>query len=381
MRENARRKKNALIVCILFFGCMLIFPPVLTARNLTHTVEKGDTLWSICEKYYGDPDLWPKLWEMNTFITNPHFLHPGDLITLLENEPLHTQDRSEKTESIASEKAEPEMPGINVSSLTTVGAIGFLSLDKIKPWGQIFSSFSSSKLLLGDGDRTVIKFEKDRHPRPGDRFTVGQSSSLLRHPLTEKKLGYTFAVHGYLVIKRHLKLNHYEAEILDAFRPINVNDLVIPYETVSPCVLPLSADAEVLTNIVASKEQQDIIAQHSVVYLDHGLDQGIRRGHLFRVINLKKINDPDFKGESFAEIAKECCQTQTLAEIYRKYKHETTLYEWPIGTMIVVESRPRTSTAVVLSTKENFYNGAFVKSLSWVEPLDVFQKTERCAIQ
>lgn len=381
MIKNARKTKYALVVCLLAFGCMLIYPSLLKAQNLTHTVEKGDTLWSICEKYYGDPDLWPKLWQMNPFITNPHFLHPGDLITLLEQEPLKTDSAPEEAEKIVTETAEPEMTGINVSAITTIGAIGFLSPDKVQPWGHVFSSMISSKLLLGDGDRIVVKFEKDRRPKPGDKFTVGQSSSLLRHPITEKKLGYTFEVHGYLVLKKHLKLNHYEAEILDAFRAINVDDLVIPYEPVSPCVQPLSAGKETVTNIVASREQRDIIAQHSVVYLDQGLDQGIRRGHLFEIINLKKINDPDFKGENFKEIVKELSKTSSLEEIYKKYTHETTLYEWPLGAMIIVESRARTSTAVVLSTKENFYNGAFVKSLSWEEPPDVVSKMKRCTVE
>ena len=63
-------------------------PAMIGAQQLTHTVEKGDTLWSICEKYYGDPDLWPKLWQMNPFVTNPHFLKPGDVIVLLEKELL-----------------------------------------------------------------------------------------------------------------------------------------------------------------------------------------------------------------------------------------------------------------------------------------------------
>lgn len=380
MIKNAGKRKNALVVCLFVLGCMLIYPSFTNAQNLTHTVVKGDTLWSICEKYYGDPDLWPKLWQMNPFITNPHFLHPGDLITLLEREPLKTKTPPEEAESTVPEKAVPEMTGINISALTTVGTIGFLSRHKILAWGHIFSSMSSNKLLLGDGDRIVVKFEKGRRPNLGDRFSVGQSSSLLRHPITEKKLGYTFDVHGVLIIKKPLKLNHYEAEILDAFKPMNVNDLVIPYEPVSPCVQPLSTDEEMVINIVASKEQREIIAQHSVVYLDQGLDQGIRRGHLFRIVNLKKVNDPDFKGESFKEIFKELCQTASVAEAYKKYTHETTLYEWPVGTMIIVESRPRTSTAVVLSTKENFYNGAFVKGMSWVEPPDVFSKMKRCAI-
>ena len=71
---------------ILVFGYCLLSQTV-TAREYTHTVKKGDTLWDICEEYYGDATLWPKLWEMNPFVTNPHLLKPGDLIMLFEQEP------------------------------------------------------------------------------------------------------------------------------------------------------------------------------------------------------------------------------------------------------------------------------------------------------
>ena len=82
------RKKYFLFLFVLALGYLFIIPPMIGAQQLTHKVEKGETLWSICEKYYGDSDLWPKLWQMNPFITNPHFLNPGDVITLLGKKPV-----------------------------------------------------------------------------------------------------------------------------------------------------------------------------------------------------------------------------------------------------------------------------------------------------
>ena len=47
----------------------------------THTVQAGDTLWSISQKYYGNKNLWPKLWEINRFnTTNPHQISVGDVL-------------------------------------------------------------------------------------------------------------------------------------------------------------------------------------------------------------------------------------------------------------------------------------------------------------
>ena len=71
------RKRFFLTISVLSLACFIMGASMAWSQNLTHTVQKGDTLWSICEKYYGDADLWPKLWQMNPFVTNPHLLDPA----------------------------------------------------------------------------------------------------------------------------------------------------------------------------------------------------------------------------------------------------------------------------------------------------------------
>ncbi|MBT1446274.1 LysM peptidoglycan-binding domain-containing protein [Shewanella sp. JM162201] len=49
----------------------------------TYIVEKGDTLWDISGKFLSDPWRWPKLWNANPQIANPHLIYPGDRLTLV----------------------------------------------------------------------------------------------------------------------------------------------------------------------------------------------------------------------------------------------------------------------------------------------------------
>jgi nucleoid-associated protein YgaU len=80
------RRKYGLVIILIMVGVWFVGSGVCVsvgAQPLTHTVVKGDTLWDICDQYYGDEELWPKLWQMNPFITNPHLLKPGDVINLL----------------------------------------------------------------------------------------------------------------------------------------------------------------------------------------------------------------------------------------------------------------------------------------------------------
>ncbi len=47
-----------------------------------YTIQKGDTLWDLSQKFYHSQWDWPGLWEMNQDIKNPHWIYPGNKIRL-----------------------------------------------------------------------------------------------------------------------------------------------------------------------------------------------------------------------------------------------------------------------------------------------------------
>src|SRR5512139_1014037 len=97
MIDRVKTNGKAIASVFMILSLILIAVPAdIGAQPSTHKVQKGDTLWSICEKYYGDATLWPKLWEMNPFVTNPHLLKPGDVITLIEKEDMDKRRLAEK---------------------------------------------------------------------------------------------------------------------------------------------------------------------------------------------------------------------------------------------------------------------------------------------
>jgi hypothetical protein len=55
-------------------------PATYPADAKTHEIEAGNTLWSLAEQYYGNAYLWPQLWESNTWITDAHWIYPGDVL-------------------------------------------------------------------------------------------------------------------------------------------------------------------------------------------------------------------------------------------------------------------------------------------------------------
>ena len=56
----------------------------------SYTIEKGDCLWVIAgmEKVYGDPMLWPLLYEANSSqIDNPDLIYPNDQLSIPRDIP------------------------------------------------------------------------------------------------------------------------------------------------------------------------------------------------------------------------------------------------------------------------------------------------------
>lgn len=356
---RTRKISLCVFVLMLCLGVFQVAIPPSGAQPLTYTVQKGDTLWDICEKVYGDADLWPKLWEMNPFITNPHLLKPGDVITLLEGVPvLKTAPVSMAKKPSASTIPGPTVapPGAyDLGSLKNIDGLGFLSTSEVVPQGIIVSG-ESDKIMLGVGDTLFVQLNSSG-AAAGDRFTVCNISPLLKDPVSTEDLGYLVTFLGRLRIMDQIKTNLFKAVIEKSFKTIRKGDPLLQYVPVSPCIALAKGPHGLSTYIAAIEEQKVMVGQYTTVYFPKGSVQGVQQGQIFQVLQKREVKIPGKTKDS---------------------PETTTLPDAVVGYCLVVSTSADTGTGVVMSAKRDIPNGAPMKILDWTTPPSFFSVIPPC---
>ncbi len=237
--------------------------------------------------------------------------------------------------------------GIDVSEFTQVDALGFLSPKEVKPSGHLFSD-ETEKILLARGDTVYVAFEKGHDVKPGDLYTVFNSSSELEHPLSGKDIGYVITYLGRVVLKTEARPHLFKAEIVESYRPMQIGDPVLPFQPVSPCIQLSSPEPETSDPskafkipVVAAKGLTQVIGQFSVLYLNNGHKHGVHRGNLFQIVARGEPDQPP----------------------------DPSLPDQALGYVLVLEARPDTSTGLVITAKREFYSGTMLKAIDLKEDL------------
>jgi hypothetical protein len=134
---------------------------VATATKVdTYTVVKNDWLFKISKKLFGSGYYYPKIWSLNSFITNPHFIEPGMVLSFTTGSASQAPEVKLGTFSSDEINVSPGATSINASDLRNFGD------DVQPPWIE-----EKSKL-----EKQGIHFQYSSQETMDDLTSLGEKS-------------------------------------------------------------------------------------------------------------------------------------------------------------------------------------------------------------
>ncbi|MEW6110113.1 MAG: LysM peptidoglycan-binding domain-containing protein [Nitrospirota bacterium] len=329
-------KKNLLLYLTVLL--VVLMPSFVLSQNQEikdYKIMKGDTLWDISGKELTDPFLWPKIWKENPEIKNPDKIYPEQTIRI----PLYLLQKELKEEAApapvveetpAEEVAEkPEPTPVKLLPLVdskVLIASGYIS-ESVAGLGKITGS-QSGRTLFGNNDMIYVKTYNPVNI--GDKFYVIRSGEMVKHPATNKKIGYLVEIVGIAEIKK-FEYGETMATIIHSFADITTGDILDAYYEIIPPVKSKHYRKPATEGyIIATKQLRLINGLYDIVYIDKGSDDGIETGDMFKTIEVKesKIN---------------------------RQKHNV-----PNGAVQVISYRGNTATAIVRESTEPIRAGNLI---------------------
>jgi hypothetical protein len=279
-----------------------------------HVVQKGDTLWSICSKYFGDPWRWPRLWGANPLITNPHWIFPGDVVRLGTSGgdgamPVAGTDSAKDN----SRNAMSDRLSAISSNAVVLREVGFIEAKDLAQAATISGSREEKELLVS-GDQAYLRFPKDRPLKAGDRYSIFETDmdNPVKDPETDKPYGYMVKVRGDIVIDQIAGDDIARGTITDVIdiveRGARVSSAIRQFKRIEPRPSEVNLEGR----IIATFTPVQFLSAERFVVLNRGRRDGvqvgnrnfiIRRGDGFReVLESWEKLDPKFPKEVVGEI-------------------------------------------------------------------------------
>ena len=338
--------KHTMAICIFTFIALLALPLSLVAAESAKTVEyetgfyytvqKGDTLWDLSQKFSDTPWQWPELWQENNQIANPHRIYPGERIRLYRRRGAQGYGDGE-----GDDQKKPAEDSLRVAKLidfqyAAIERVGFIRKKPVVSLGTIFK-VEGQKELISSGDLVYIRPAENSTLNPGDKFTIYRTLK----PIKDRKTNDYIGIQHYLAGAVEITIKRPEfvlGRVVASYRSIKVGDLLTPYQRRLPRFTIQESPEGLRGQIIVSEEHTTMFGEDAIAFIDKGEQEGVRPGQLYWI----------FKQEQYL--------------INPDDKSAVTLTPVILGELLVIHTEETTATVMITDSRNPINPGAKIAS-------------------
>jgi len=296
-----------------------------------YTVQKGDTLWDLSNRFADSPGRWPELWHHNRQLKNPHWIYPGQTIRIhqkswIGNILFPTPDLPADAASAPEEKT-------LIFSYPSIDSVGYIRKGPMASSGTIIK-VKEDKEMISAGDIVYIGPSEDSSPfGSGQLLTVFRGLTDLSDLQRGKNsIGIQYYITGLVRIDS-VEEGYALGTVIRSYRAIRLHDHLLPYQPTAKMVALTTGVDGLEASIIGAEEHNRLIGDHMVVFIDKGKRHAVAPGQAYRIYHQDR---------------------QLLGP---KKKKDVLLKPVYTGELVVLRTEEETATALVIHSREDISPG------------------------
>jgi hypothetical protein len=320
------------------------YPDSIPEGASYYIVVRGDTLWDISARFLKNPYLWPQIWDQNKYISDAHWIYPGDPI-LLPNVSV-VSDRAGEAGATGTEEGAEGLPGEGLAGVGEAGAVLSPVTEQVTvqcaPY-IVQSAEDDSLRIIGSeegvdknafADRDILYLNKGSNAgiKAGDVFQFQAAAYPVKHPMTGKVVGTKVEPTGWgrVILVQE---NSSTVMVEQACQDIHIGDYLKTFERANVPLLLKKPHSDRLTPpsgktqgfIIDQAADATIAAEGNIVTIDLGTEAGVTPGNVFTVSRVVYPSVPSPRNV--------------------------------VGEIAVIAARDKTSVAKVIYSRDAIMNG------------------------
>jgi hypothetical protein len=361
LRKNRFLTLSAIVAALMLtLQCSANAFEIFPRPEDQYTVQRGQNLHGLAGFYYGNPTLWPFLWNQNpsvfmkegTSAPDQQLLPPGSKINLYHKRfPFGAMNQTYNRPTGVPEEFTYVVHKVPLQGIPYDKKYFRYKLSSrpIQLWGYVVSSPDETKTWFLERDLVYIRLRpgKKQAVLVGDRLGIYRDSGPLRHPINpERPIGYMTQLVGEVEI---ISTGHdlVTAIVLESYVELNRGDKVCLYTPRDRQIVPTKTH-RLLTGTILSMASRDFGTlivpgglENDVVFVDRGECDGMKEGMLLNIYRAATpVEDPYFRNRRLA-----------TPDAF-------------VGEGLVLKAFDKNSTVLITRSREEVWPGNIIKTVS-----------------